>query len=87
MNYSTPEDCVEKLSKSFSSFEELKKTIDETTIAHKFKATKINGDKKYFYFQCHKSGVARSIEESIKIRDKNSIKTGSLFYWQFLTKS
>jgi len=75
----TPEECIKILSCSYSTSEELFKTLEEASIAHKFKLTKTTGNKSYFYFECYKSGKPRSIEEAKKIRDRNSIKTGFYF--------
>ena len=77
MFVNTPEECVKKLSDNYSSENELHNSISEITIAHHFKLKKINGNKKYFYYECYKSGVGRSIDESLKIRDRTSIKTGN----------
>ena len=63
MIINTPEDCIQKLSQSFSTAEELQNALTEITIAHKFKLKKVTGNKKYFYFECYKLGAGRSIEE------------------------
>ena len=76
MIVNTPEDCVKKLSQSFSTAKDLVKSVGEFAISHNFKLSKINGDKRYHYFQCFKFGQPRSINSSQKIREKNSNKTG-----------
>jgi len=78
MIVNTPEDCVKKYLKPFlhpkiySS-----QSVGEFAISHNSKLSKINGDKRYHYFQCFKSGQPRSINSSQKIREKNSNKTGT----------
>jgi hypothetical protein len=78
VSINTPADCIKILEKSYKTKEELSLTIDETTINHGFKVSKENGNNKYLYFSCHKSGEGRTIPEEEKERNTKSQKIGKL---------
>jgi len=80
--FQTPEDCVAFLKQSFSieNAKDLLIALDNLVVSYKFKLFKMNGNKKYAYFQCFKSGNRDSSKnDEEKQRKKISQKTSKIF--------